>query len=271
MNKKDKILHQISKLPYATIYNFQPWTYKNKEATLKSSLQWPYKIIRSLYKEKIIREIPIYPFRSIKRSSIPETFYTIHANPVISNGVSYRGRMSVMLTGHESGLMDILLAFLNLYSNSVISINTTPSFELKDGYLYKPDAHIRITTSNNNVYDFLIEFERSASNSAISSKKIAKIDKMKKFSEYGLSRFTKFLFVFTIETYDVFLRPIQYTDIEVAKQQSLIDKRLFTLLEGLHKTVNQHLFRFMSFHDFYRLNDSVWYDPAKKRVKLIDE
>jgi len=38
MFNKDKMIKQFGKVPYATVYNFQPWTAVNKKADLKSSL-----------------------------------------------------------------------------------------------------------------------------------------------------------------------------------------------------------------------------------------
>jgi len=59
-------------------------------------------------------------------------------------------------------------------------------------------------------YDFILEFERTRTPKAIMEEKIRANEKIGNFRKYGLSKKTKFLYVFTTEHFDVTKRPVEY-------------------------------------------------------------
>lgn len=111
---------------------------------------------------------------------------------------------------HKFGLIDVLCGLYFLYRDEYEFTVTYPSTASSlDGY--KPDAIIRYRHKlNEKEYDFLVEFERTRTPRAIFEEKIRLNEKVTNFRKYGLSKQTKFLYIFTTENFDVTNRPVEY-------------------------------------------------------------
>jgi len=278
------ILIQLGKIPYATNYNFQPWTSISKTSTLKDSLHFPYNLLMSLLKSGAIKRVPIYPSFDHKQLPRHETFYTtqkLDGNNKIPQTLilNYDGEMAYSMIMHQSGLMDILLAFINLYPDYIIEIDCNKEFPYKKpmtdrqgrNYFvnrkYYPDAVIKMISPEQKEYDFIIEFERTKTNEQIRKEKFAVCNNLERFGTYGLSRHTKFLFFYTYDTYNVFTRPLEYGNVKI--QHTSIENRLNTLIKDSQKTYLNDTYRFLPFHDFYRLNQGIWLNSRREKVALV--
>lgn len=280
MTTEEKLLSQLAKIPYATVYNFQPWTAKTTD--LLNSLQWPDKILRRLYKNKIVDRMPLYPEEEVKRNYREHTFYTVRGERK-KGTLGFLGNLSLSNVRHESGLMDILLAFINLYPDYEIEIDTTPEMPYTRTYndsraikrefkkTYCPDAIIRMTSPEGREYNFIIEFERTKTHQQIRSEKFNTIPLLNRFHTYGLNKYTKFLFVYSYEFYNIYTRPSEYNRPEVQKHHQAIEGRLKTLIKTSrdYDYLTQDIYYFLPFYDFYRLDKGVWLDRMARPVSLI--
>ena len=281
MFNKDKVTYQLCKIPYATIYNFQPWTRK-KSDDLQSSLQHPGKIFKTLSDKKIVNKVAVYPYDEDKRNFRKTTFYTLKvlSGGSLSHSQTYNGQIAYDMLRHQSGLMDILLAFINLYPDCLIDIDCKKEFpykrKIKDARgnyniydrTYCPDAFIKLTTPNNKEYHFIIEFERTKSHEQIRKDKMEICNSLNKFGTYGISRHTRFLFFYTYELYNVFARPVEYNNPEIKKYQNSVEYRLNSLINDSQHLLNDN-YLFLPFHDFYLLNKPIWLNSKKEKRMLV--
>lgn len=262
---------QLKKVPYASVYNFQPWTAKNKNSKLTVSLQYADKLMKELRRTNIVKPVPVYPLGEEKRALRHKTFYTL----------KYNGDIAFDMLRHQSGLMDIFLGFINLYPDCIIEIDTKKTFayekEYRDNNIgkiqkinkkYNPDAFIKITTLDNKEYHFIIELERSKGHKDIRHNKFEVINSLKKFENYGISRHTKFLFFYTTEHYNVYTRPIEYRNEDTRRQQQFVEHSLYKLIKDNQDILNDN-YRFISFHDYFNLNEAKFLNSKIQKVSLI--
>lgn len=284
MYNAEKMLHQLGKVPYASVYNFQPWTSVNKKSSLKASLKYPDKLLMELRKKSAVYPLRVYPFGEEKRNLRHTTFYSI--NNELRKYTNKRKKDPLVIAEsnirHQSGLMDIFLAFINLYPDYEISIEWDKSFcfekrkkypndeSIKEYHSsnYVPDGVIKLTSSDMKEYYFIIEFERTKTAEQIRKDKFRICNSIKKFQSYGLSRYTKFLFIYTYELYNVFARPIEYQNEDIIRQHQAVNHRLVNLIKTSQELISD-TYRFMSFQDFYRLNETVWFNNKLEKVRLI--
>lgn len=277
------MLNQLGKVPYATVYNFQPWTAVNKQADLKSSLHYPDNLMKSLRRSKIVSQVAVYPLGEEKRHYRHNTFYTLKlpTGNNLSQYKTYNGSISLDMLRHQSGLIDIFLAFINLYPDYLVEIDWNKEFpysttvkdimgrEYNRKKTYCPDAFIRMTAPNQKQYDFIIEFERTKGHEQIKKEKFNICNSIKKFGSYGLSRHTRFLFFYTYELYNVYARPIEYQNEEIKKHQQVVENRLNSLIRDNKKILTDN-YRFLPFHNCFRLNESIWLNSKGERVPLVN-
>jgi hypothetical protein len=210
MFNSEKMLSQLNKVPYATLYNFQPWTV-NKTANLLTSLQWPDKILKQLRRSKALTRVPVYPYGEESRHLRHNTFYTAHqiASSNLTQSRIYNGQISFDMLRHQFALIDVLLAFINLYPAYNVEIDWNRSFpyagrlDKKGGGFrsvkgnYNPDAVVKLTSfETGREYHYIVELERTKTHEQIRDKFLL-CNLLSKFGSYGLSRHTKFLFVIT--------------------------------------------------------------------------
>ena len=170
---------------------------------------------------------------------------------------------------HESMKFDIALAFLRLYPNVKFSFRYDVSF-----YGVRPDIVVRVEPNNPKKQSkyFLIEIERKKTIDRVFNEKIKRYEemfsKMHKNKSHNLNQFIV-LFVYTDIWYDVFLRPQQYANQSVTNHIEQVNTLIKNLITHYCKYLSEHRYIFMSFHNFYRLNEAVWYTPSGQRVQLM--
>ena len=113
---------------------------------------------------------------------------------------------------------------------------------------------------------FILEFERTRTPKAIFEEKIRLNEKITNFRKYGLSKQTKFLYVFTTENFDVTTRPVEYGECRPMIQR--VEKQFGQLLRLAGK-LPDHRYRFLVLHQFKEFEKSVWVTPGGRRVKII--
>lgn len=254
MNSERSLLPIFKKIQMATVYHFEPWL-SDKATTFKGSLLWPTKQIGRLRAENLIRPVDTYPY--FGRKWRHNTFYSL--KPC---------RMANSHTEHQFGLIDVLMAFLYRYKDFEIDIEYTPKLKDSKG-IYRPDAIVKMKSLDGKEYHFLVEFERTRSAEAIYKEKLLKNQQMRPFKEYGLSEHTKILYICGHEWMNVFYRPIQYKDEPEALRGIQAINKQFVLLAKKAKSLPDHKYRFLPYHQFTDLDKQIWTTPKGNRVSLI--
>ena len=116
-------------------------------------------------------------------------------------------------------------------------------------------------------YNFILEFERTRTPKAIFEEKIRLNEKITNFRKYGLSKQTKFLYVFTTENFDVTTRPVEYSECRPMIQR--VEKQFGQLLR-MAKKLPEYRYRFALLHHFKEFERAVWVMPGGRRVKIIN-
>jgi hypothetical protein len=203
-NIDEIVLKNLALVP-ATVYNLAAFLSPNA-STVKNALNWSDRLIKRLEGQRKIRRIPIKGQGGINNKK--NSFYCLThfgAKAIEYNKYQYRAPKSIDVLRHEVGLADILLGFIYGFPDYKVEIDYKRIFKLKRGVNYTPDAVVRLKNEET-AYDFMVEFERSREAEEIKKEKFCKTDEVD-FRKNGLSPNTKILFVFTTDTFDVFLRP----------------------------------------------------------------
>lgn len=254
MNKdpNKSLLSVLDKVKMATVYHFQPWLSAHTDS-FKGSLSWSTRLIVRLRDAGLIKPVNIFPL--IRRPYRYNAFYSTKA------GVSLAYRE----IEHQSGLIDVLMAFIYSYPEHDIEIKYTPTLKA-DGKAYRPDALVKLTSADLRRYDFIIEFERSRNPQAILKEKLRKNQRMPSFKELGLSDHTKILYVYSHENFNVFNRPNQYKS--CPKEIQSLETGFSNLLKSVRE-LPDHKYRFLPYHQFTRLAEPIWTTPKGNKVSLI--
>jgi len=256
MNKERELLPVFDKIQMATIYHFQPWTSKTAKS-LKASLLWPTVLIDRLRKQELITNLVIYPYAS--RYFRHNTFYAPKK--------SIHKAIAIREIEHQSGLIDVLMAFIYSYPDYDVSVRYQPRLKA-GGMIYRPDALVKMTDRNLKGYHFLIEFERTRGEEAIYREKLLKNEAMSSFKALGLSPHTKILYIYAYERFNVFWRPIQYGDQLIADVIKIQNKKFHNLIRKA-KDLPDHKYRFLPYHQFTHLAEPVWITPKGRKVSLL--
>lgn len=267
-DRKFQVLRALSIVKYATIYNFQPWL-SHRATSYAGSLIWPRKIFKILETAGYIQKIRSYGYGPTWSYN---TFYqlTKQGSRFIGNedDRKYIDPRSMQAISHQAGLIDIVLAFVYLYPTYHISVDYFAKFEIDLNKKYNPDAVIKLT-SPDKVYHFIVEFERSRERDAIKKDKFWRNERMADLSQYGLNRNAKFLYVYTVEHFNVFWRPNQYDEPAIKDMIRVTEARFKKLLETA-SYLPDHRYRFVCLHNFTNFNNSVWFTPKGHQVSLIN-
>jgi hypothetical protein len=258
----ENVLINLIKIGFASPNNFAPFLTRGA-TTKKGYFLWPNRLFKRLLGHKnettglpepLIREIPIYGY--IYKQPERFKFYTPtqHAYDRYEVKNHNEGPKSLRQLDHQSGLADILLGFLYNFEN--VEINTAFKFKHDN---YKPDAYVKIHNEGK-TYHFIIEFERTRTWQAIRDEKLLKADKVK-LKKYGLSDHTKFLFIYAHERYPVLHRSIENPD------NNFLNKH-FKNYKHYAKDLTPN-FLFTPYHNFTRLDKSVWQDSKGNPRQLI--
>ena len=176
------------------------------------------------------------------------------------------GNIAYSMLAHQSGVHDILVAFVKLFPYYDVTIQEQRVLK-KDGYSYQPDAVIKLRHYNTNrEYYFVLEFELSKAPNIIDKTKFKKLNRYGKFVD--LPEDTKILYVYS-EGFDNYLRPMQYNDPITERKLNSLRYSLITVWDYMKVYKNSPFF-LMAFPDFTRLHEAVWRNWKGEWVKLIN-
>jgi len=91
---------------------------------------------------------------------------------------------------------------------------------------------------------------------------------IEKKKSHNLNQF-KVLFIYTDIWFDVFLRLQQYKKPSISNYIECVDNLLKYLVQHYCRCLPDHRFRFLGFHDFFRLHESLWLTPNCNRVSIL--
>jgi len=156
---------------------------------------------------------------------------------------------------HRSMLADLAMAFNYRFEDCQLS------YEEKipvDGTDIRSDLVVRTGK-----YVFIVELEKSLTPLQIFENKIKRYEKMKRKGEF---KSAIVLFAFAPRIWDFSWRPLEYCRLgaEIAKSKESVQE-LIRLSKGC-----KYYYRFMSFHDFNKIHQSVWFRPDGQRCRLIN-
>jgi hypothetical protein len=245
--------------------------YSQNAKTFKGGLLFTRKLFKSYLQDGLIEKIePI----GRPANKAREVFYclTKKGTDYIGRSEEYKYRKYTRSPAnimHESMKFDIALSFLRLYPNCKFTFRYDSSF-----YGVRPDILIRIDnySSKYPTRFLLVEIERKKTVDRVFHEKIKRYEEM--FQEiaskksHNISQFTA-LFVYTDIWFDVFLRPQQYNEPKIINHINFVNGLLKNLVNHYCKNLHNERYCFMSFHDFYRLNEPVWFTPLGNRVVLL--
>lgn len=262
---KIKLLKAIYDLKFATIYNI---AFESVGRSKDSMLVGVGRHIRQLAKAGLI--LPVRQYGYLRHEKFRHTFWQVTkegAQALGYNQYTPIGEKSVRNYPHQFGLIDVLCGLYFPFRDEFDIMITYPSTANSlDGY--KPDAIIKYRHKvEKKAYDFLIEFERTRTPRAIYEEKIRGNEKIKSFRKYGLSKQTKFLYVFTSENFDVTKRPVEYPTYR--PMIARVEKEFCQLLQKVKK-LSIHKYRFAMLHQFKEFSKPVWYSTTGQKVKIIN-
>lgn len=252
-----------------TLNNF----YSPHARTYKGSLLFIRKLFKSFLEDGLIERIdPIGKPMNKSR----EVFYCL-----TKAGARYIGRVdeytykkhqkSPHNAMHESMKFDVALSFLRLFPHLKFSFRYDSSF-----YGVRPDILIRVESRGpKEITKFLlIEIERKKTVDRVFNEKVLRYEKMFSVIEqkrsHNPSQFSV-LFVYTDIWFDVFLRPQQYHEQNVVAHIQFVNDLIKNLLRHYCKNLPEKRYRFMGFHNFYRLHEPIWFSPNGNRVSLWND
>lgn len=169
---------------------------------------------------------------------------------------------------HESMKFDIALSFLRLYPFANFTFRYDSSF-----YGVRPDILIRIESSNRKELTrfLLVEIERKKTVDRVFNEKIKRYEEMFNSitvnKSHNIDQFTV-LFVYTDIWFDIFLRPQQYNNQMTLERIKRVDGLVKNLIQQYCKDLPESRYRIMAFHNFYKLNEQVWFTPHGNNIKL---
>ncbi len=255
-----KILEKLAIVQYATKYNFAPFVSPDASTT-EAAVQYSSRLLKRLVKGKLVRPIPLYGGQKALRYNEFFCLTKEGHNAVETGRYKYVDPKSINNVQHESGKIDIALGFLYAFPDYHFEIDYNKI--LRTPKPYNPDIYIKMTNGQK-TYEFLVEFERTRSIQTILDEKLKHSDKYD-FQKNGISGAAKYLYFYTDEWWDVFVRPCEYKNYEYrlhVVEDKLKD--LIRLARGL-----KHGFLFAPYHYFNRLNEPVFLDLLGAKRKLI--
>ena len=261
---KRKLLKAIYDLKFATIYNL---AFESRGANKDSCLVGTGRHIRQLEKAGLI--LPVRQYGYLRHEKYRHTFWQVTNEGAQALGYERYtpiGEKSVRNFPHQFGLIDTLCGLYFPFRDEYdITITYPATADSLDGY--KPDAIVRYRHKlDGREFDFILEFERTRTPKAIFEEKIRLNEKITNFRKYGLSKQTKFLYVFTTENFDVTMRPVEYSNYQPMIER--VEKQFWQLLRMARKLPN-HRYRFALLHQFKEFEEVVWVTLGRRSVKII--
>jgi hypothetical protein len=263
-NAKRRLLKTLYDLKFATIYNL---AFESRGATKDSCLVGTGRHITQLERDGLV--LPVRKYGYIRDERYRNTFWQVTKEGAQALGYEQYtpiGRKSVQNFPHQFGLIDTLCGLYFPFRDEYDIMITYPSTANSlDGY--KPDAIVKYRHKlDGREYDFILEFERTRSPKAIYEEKIRMNEKITNFKKFGLSKQTKFLYVFTSENFDVTKRPVEYPECRPIIQR--VEKQFGQLLR-LAEKLPEYRYRFAILHQFKEYEKVVWISPTGHKMKII--
>ncbi len=162
---------------------------------------------------------------------------------------------------HESMKFDIALSFLRLFPHKRFTFRYDSSF-----YGVHPDILIRIESSHPKelTHFVLVEIERKKTIDRVFNEKLIRYEQM--FSAIAKK---KSHIIYCDIWWDVFLRPQEYGDPVIARHIDCINGLLNNLVRHYCKNLPEQRYRFLGFHNFYKLHEPLWLTPHGNRVMAL--
>ncbi|RPI19214.1 MAG: hypothetical protein EHM58_02535 [Ignavibacteriae bacterium] len=266
-NRKQLLNHLLDIGGVGTLNNF----YSPSAKTHKGGLLFTRKLFKSYLKDGLINKIePIGKPANKAR----EVFYCL-----TKKGADYIGRSdeyrykkyqrSPYNIMHESMKFDVALAFLRLFPNKKFTFRYDASL-----YGVRPDILIRVESTQPKVLTrfLLVEIERKKTIDRIFNEKIKRYEEMFQAivqkKSHNISQFIV-LFVYTDIWWDPFLRPQEYNIPSVINHIDCVNGLIKNLVTHYCKYLSTERYRFLGFHNFYRLHEPIWLMPQGNRGSLI--
>ena len=263
-NAKRRLLKALYDLKFATIYNL---AFESRGATKDSCLVGTGRHIAQLERDGLV--LPVRKYGYLRDERYRHTFWQVTKEGAQALGYERYtpiGRKSVQNFQHQFGLIDVLCGLYFPFRDEYDIMITYPSTANSlDGY--KPDAIVKYRHKlDGREFDFIVEFERTRTPKTIFEEKIRLNEKITNFRKYGLSKQTKFLYVFTSENFDVTTRPVEYFENRLMIQR--VEKQFGQLLRMARK-LPEYRYRFALLHQFKEFEKAVWIMPSGRKTKLI--
>ncbi|MBI5325618.1 MAG: hypothetical protein HZB41_10180 [Ignavibacteriae bacterium] len=267
MDKFKLILNQMLDLGgIATKNNF----YSPNAITILGALVNTRKAFEELEKQKLIQ--PINTITKV-RNLCQEQFFSISrlGSQYVGRAKEFKWKGSTKSPYnimHESMIRDIGLGFLRFYNQFIIEIHYHQNFSI-----LRPDLLIKMTNKiTMKQYIFLVEVERKKTVDRVVSEKLLKYENVFKdfnFKKNNLNAPVKVLIVYSNLDYNCFCRPQEYTNKEVRVEIDKLHRQL-QHLSSLVRHLPENRYCFLSFYNFYRLNEPIWLTPSGRHVGLLD-
>ena len=265
-HRKLLLNHLLDIRGVATINNF----YSPHAKSYKGSLLNTRKLFKSYLQDGLIEQIP--PIGK-PHNKAQEVFYCL-----TRKGASYIGRTneykykkykrSPHNIMHQSMIFDLALSFLRSYPYVRFNFRYNASL-----YGLRPDIFIEFNKSHSatETYYFLTEIERKKTVDRTYREKIVRYEKL--FSTlveegYDVNAFTV-LVVYCDIWHNIFLRPTQYSEIKTLTHIHHIDNLLINLATQYCHDLPPNRYRFLAFHNFYRITEPVWLKPGGEKTFLF--
>ncbi|NQU80557.1 MAG: hypothetical protein HQ543_03460 [Bacteroidetes bacterium] len=255
MHNADRFLDLIKTVHKLTAYNIQPFTHKTSK-TLRWSVISPYNTLNRLYNNNGLRRLKLTPYLPDERVHIKNTFYVRKS--------SYTTTIARTYLEHESALADVLVAFYYLYPDCKLEIKLDPKLLLKNNKVYKPDAYIKLFTITK-TYNFLLELERTRGPADLFNKIKYKCEPID-YKKNNLPASTQILFVWTSQLFNVYARPMDYQKYQ--DQLPQIENSFKNVIKACRR-FNPDKYLFLPLHHFKYLNQPIWLNSRKQKIKLI--
>lgn len=270
MNRKKLALNHLLDIGgIATLNNL----YSPTAQSPKGGLLGSRKLIKGFLSDGLIEKLPTIGKPANKAH---EVFYCL-----TRKGAQYIGRVeeykykkypkSPYNVMHESMKFDIALAFLRLYPFTKFSFRYDANL-----FGVRPDILVRMEPMGlGHAPRFLvIEIERKKTVDRIFHEKVQRyedmFEKLKHAEGMEEADYTV-LFIYTHIWFNVFLRPQEYAHETVRLHIQQIHEMLFHLASTYCKHLSPQRYRFISFHNIFRLNEQVWHKPAGPLTFLLDD
>ena len=267
MDKLKIILNQMLDLGgIATKNNF----YSPDAKTILGALVNTRKAFDELEKQKLVQ--PISTITKV-RNLCQEQFFSISrlGSKFVGRTKEYKWKGSTKSPYnimHESMIRDIALSFLRFYNQFIFEIQYHQNFSI-----LRPDLFIKMTHKTSmKQYIFLVEVERKKTVDRVVNEKLLKYENVLKdfnFKKFNLNAPVKVLIVYSNLDYNCFWRPQEYGNREVIVEIDKLHRQLLHL-SSLVSNLPENRYRFLSFYNFYRLQEPIWLTPSGRHVGLLD-